>query len=356
VFYKEKIKSRIVKLNTKIVDALKKMDEVNVKLLLIVEGTQFNGLLTIGDIQRAILRNVDLNEKINKIVRKDFVLAFDDEDIDVVKRKMLIGRDECMPIVDRHNNLVDLLIWEEIFENEMRQVPLKVQLPIVIMAGGRGTRLKPLTNIIPKAMIPLGENSIIEKIIRGFEGVGATEFFITSNYKHELLDEHLRDVNLLDKVKVINELTEMGTVVCLSLLRDYLPQECVLTNCDIIIKEDYSTILDFHIENHNDVTIVAAINTKEIPYGILQISDNGELKSIDEKPKLSYLINSGMYVLGNSALNLIPVNTRFDTTDLILSAKRHNLKVGVFPISENDWLDIGEWTNYKSILLEAIKL
>ena len=219
------------------------------------------------------------------------------------------------------------------------------------MAGGKGTRLKPITNIIPKPLVPLGEKPIIELIIERFFKLGVSDYYISINYKGEMIESYFQE--LAHKpycVRFIKETKSCGTAGSLSLLKGKINQPFFVTNCDILIDEDYRKIYHYHRQNNNELTSVAAIKHLMIPYGTMKIGDNGCLKSLKEKPEISYMINAGMYILEDHLLDEIPLNQNFQITELIENILRRRGKVGVFPISEKSWLDIGQWSEYNETL------
>jgi NDP-sugar pyrophosphorylase family protein len=218
------------------------------------------------------------------------------------------------------------------------------------MAGGSGTRLKPLTNVLPKPLIPIGEKTIIEEIFERFGNHGCNEFFLSVNYKAELIEFYLRNQQLPYKLNFFKEEKPMGTAGSLSLLKDKIVQTFFVSNCDILIEQDYSEILDFHRENKNEITIVAALRNYPIPYGVIETGDNGVLLNIQEKPEFTFKINSGMYILEPHLLNEIPLNEFYDITQLINKVRKRKGHISVFPVNEGSWKDIGNWDELKQHL------
>jgi len=217
---------------------------------------------------------------------------------------------------------------------------------VVVMAGGLGTRLKPLTNVLPKPLIPLGEKTIIEDIFERFNNHGCDEFFLTVNYKAELIEFYLKNQNLPYKLEFYKEKMPMGTAGSLTLLKNKIDRTFFVSNCDILVDQDYSEILDYHNSSQNEITVIAALRHYPIPYGTIETGENGNLNCLTEKPELTFKINSGMYILEPQLLEEIPENILFHITHLIEKVKNRNGRIGVFPVSEGSWIDIGTWDEY----------
>lgn len=326
--------------------ALKQMDTIRKKLLMVFSEESFVGLLSIGDIQRAIINNTDLSTPISKILRKDIIVAKEDEGIESIKDKMLKIRAEFMPVVSDSNKLTKIIFWEDLFADTPLPPKKQFHLPVIIMAGGFGTRLKPLTNVIPKPLIPINEKTIIEHIFDRFYEHGCDHFYISVNYKAELIEYYLSEQKLPYKLVYFKEDKPMGTAGSLSLLKGKIQETFFVSNCDIIIEQDYSEILEYHKQNNNEITVVAALKNYPIPYGTIQTGERGELKELIEKPNLTFKINSGMYILEPHLIDEVPENEFFHITQLIEKVKNRGGRVGVFPVSEKSWRDIGEWDEY----------
>lgn len=334
--------------DTKLLDALSKMDVIDSKLLIVLEDDVFKSLLSIGDIQRAIIANMSFETEVKEVLREKVEVCRVGDTSDYIKKVMVTHRTEFMPVIDDQNKLVDIIYWEDIYKTE-ELVPSQglKNVPVVIMAGGFGTRLKPITNIIPKPLIPLGEKPMIELIIDRFNKHGSTDFHLSINYKGEWIQRFFEDLEDKQyKLTYYEETKPLGTAGSLSLLKDKIDSTFFVSNCDILIDQDYSEVLRYHKENKNELTIVAAIKTYSIPYGILETSNNGLLSSIKEKPELVYQINSGVYILEPHLLNEVPENEFYNITELIEKIMERDGRVGVWPVSEKSWLDIGDWNEY----------
>lgn len=345
-----KISNRIISFETSIIHALKKMDEEMVKLLFVFEDTSFLGLLTIGDIQRAIIRNVDMNSTVLSILDRNKIYARPSDSFEVIKEKMYRLRAECMPLVDDNGKLLDVFFWKEVFDEKKQNRQDKIDIPVVIMAGGLGTRLKPITNIIPKPLIPVSEKTILETIIDQFKGIGCTKYYLSVNYKREIIEYYLNSLEEKYDVTFLKEDKPLGTIGSVSLLKGKIDKPFFVSNCDIFVDQDYRDVFDYHRNNKNDITIVTAIKSFHIPYGVIETGENGLMKSISEKPDMSYMINTGVYLLEPQLIDEIPDGTFYHITDLIEKVRGRSGRIGCFPVSEKSWTDIGDWNEYMKII------
>lgn len=350
MFKNDIIENRSIGLEDSIIVALKKMDIEKTKILFVFSNDKFEGILTIGDIQRAILNNVNLNNKIGLILDRNKVYAHAGDSIEYIKSKMQELRAEAMPVLDNQENLVEIYFWNDLF-GDKQELPHKgINLPVVIMAGGKGTRLQPLTNIYPKPLIPIGEKTIIESIMDKFVAYDCHDFYISVNYKAEVIKNYFDLLNNSQyHISYFQEDKPMGTAGSLRLLKDRLHSTFFVSNCDILIKENYADILDYHRSNGNELTVVAALKTYSIPYGTIITGENGLLESIQEKPSLTFKINTGLYILEPSVLDEIP-DDFFHITHLMEKLQKTGRRVGVYPISQNDWVDMGDWTEYLKLV------
>lgn len=336
-----------INIGATIISALRKMDAEKVKLLLVMNNDKFYSLLSIGDIQRAIIANVSLDSPIEGILRESVRVAKPTDDKEVIKARMKERRNDFMPIVDDNNNLVDIIFWEDISSYKEARVKTPFTLPVVIMAGGQGSRLRPLTNVLPKPLIPIGEQTMMEDIMDRFVECGCHDFYVSVNYKADTIRRYFDNLGKPQyHVEYFQEDKPLGTAGSLHLLKDKINSTFFVSNCDIIIDEDYSEILDFHRSNGNEITVVAALKNYSIPYGTLETGEGGQLLSLHEKPELTYKINTGMYILEPHLISEIPSDRLYHITFLIEKLISEGRKVGVFPINEGSWTDIGNWDEY----------
>lgn len=343
--------SRIVEISidksASIITALKQMDKKNHKLLLVLDRNLFYSLLSIGDIQRAIIANISLDEPVSKILRPEVHVAKDTDDKEQIKAHMRERRTDFMPIVDDQRRVVDVIFWDDLFETKRESKNPELNLPVVIMAGGKGSRLRPLTNVLPKPLIPIGDQTMLEDIMDRFVESGCHDFYLSINYKADVIIRYLNNLKNPDyNISYFQEKKPLGTAGSLHLLKDKINTTFFVSNCDIIIDEDYIQILNYHRQNGNEITVVAALKNYHIPYGTLETGSLGRLKSIQEKPDITFKINTGMYILEPHLLNEIPENEFYHITHLISKLVKEARKIGVFPINEGSWTDIGNWEEY----------
>lgn len=352
--YSERIKNKVVTADKTIIQTMKLMDEGFTKLLLVFDDGRFLGIITNGDLQRAIINKIPFETPIGKIVTSEGkVYAHPGDDRDKVKEQMLAMRAELMPVVDEDGQLVDVIFWNEVLADmpTIDNRP-KIDVPVVIMAGGLGTRLKPLTNIIPKPLIPIDEKTILETIIDQFEKIGCKKYYLSVNYKSEIIEYYIDKLNKKYDITFLKEDKPLGTIGSVSLLKGKINKPFFVSNCDILVDQDYRDVYDYHVNNKNDITIVSAIKSFHIPYGVIETGDNGLLKGISEKPDVSYMINTGVYIIEPQLITEIPENTFYHITDLIEKVRKNGGRIGCFPVSEKAWTDIGDWNEY----LKTIKI
>lgn len=345
-----KISHRIIYSDNSLLSAIKQMDSEHVKLLFVFTDDVFLGILTIGDIQRAIIANISLNDKISTIIDKDKKYASLSDSVDKIKADVFALRAECMPVLDAEKRLVNVYFWNDFFGEQAIERREKINLPVVIMAGGLGTRLKPLTNVIPKPLIPIGEKTILETILDQFESIGCSKFFMSVNYKSEFIKYYLANVEHKYDLEYFKEDKPLGTIGSVSLLKGKINSPFFVSNCDIIIDQDFRDVYNYHCQNKNDMTIVSAVKSYQIPYGVIETSKNGLMVNLSEKPEMTYMINTGVYILQSELISEIPTDDFYHITDLMTKVKARGGRVGCFPVSEKSWTDLGDLDEYVKLI------
>ena len=345
-----KIEGRTIECGQSVMFALKQMDAVKTKLLFVFDSSKFQGILTIGDIQRSIIRGEQMDRAVSKILESNKIYASPADSIEDIKNIMRSKRIECMPVVDAESNLIDVLFWDDLFQISSAQERAKIDLPVVIMAGGKGTRLKPITNVIPKPLVPVGDKTILEVIMDQFESIGCHKFYMSVNYKADMMKYYLSQLDHKYDIEFFMEDKPLGTIGSVSLLKGKITTPFFVSNCDSINEQDYRDVYDYHVNNHNDLTIVTMVKTFKIPYGVIETGEDGLMTSLSEKPELTYQVNTGVYILNPSCIEEIPEGEFFHITHLMEKIKACGGRVGCFPVSEHAWKDMGEWPEYLKMI------
>ena len=290
-------------------EAMKQMDLAAEKILIVIDhGKHLLGMLSDGDIRRFILKTGNIKGQIEGCYNKNPTILLDGENQDNIKNIMIEKKIEAIPVVDKNNRVIDILIWSYLFKSSQKPLP-QIDCPVVIMAGGKGKRLDPFTKILPKPLIPVGDKPILELIMDQFNQYGVKNFYLTVNFKGEMIKSYFDNIDLKYNLNYIWEKEFLGTAGSLKLLPKNFPSTFILTNCDIIVYADYADLIKFHKKNGNDLTMVGSFHHFVIPYGVVKFSTNGLVEKIDEKPEYDFTINTGIYVIERSALDYIPENT-----------------------------------------------
>ncbi len=257
-----------------------------------------------------------------------------------LKQIEALGR-KTLPFVDDKRRAISAVWREDVFKSKPKNRK-SLKLPVVIMAGGKGARLAPFTKIIPKPLMPIGDKPIIEIIINRFFDYGCNDFYLSLNYKSSIIKAYFSDFEHKYRINYILETKPLGTAGSLHLLKSKIRKTFFVSNCDILIEADYADMLKFHHERKNKITLVSSMKNFMIPYGVCEISNGGVLKNIREKPEYDFLVNTGMYILDKTVLKDIPKHKCYNMTDLVKDYLKKGEKVGVYPISDKSWLDMGQ--------------
>ena len=339
----EKLKKVLIKPDVTIKQAMKQMDAMGEKTLIVVdEQGRILATVTDGDVRRWILKGKNINAKLSNVMNRHPLTlqpGFIKED---AKKLMLDKQIECLPVIDDGRNVVAYLHWADLFEDRFK-VFKTINQPVVIMAGGEGARLHPFTKILPKPLMPIGDKPIIEIIINRFFDHGCRDFYLSMNYKSNLIKAYFSDVEHPFKIKYVLEKKPLGTAGSLYLLKNRIKKTFFVSNCDVLIEADYADIIKFHHDRNNMITLVCAMKNFVIPYGVCEIHNDGNLKNINEKPEHHFLVNTGMYVLDPAVFGHMPKGHFYNMTDLINNLLKIGERVGVYPVSEKAWLDIGQF-------------
>ena len=338
--------------NCSVKRAMSQLSDLGEKELFVIDDRgKLIGALSDGDIRKWILKEGSLESPVHDICNKDPKYVREDYGLEQVKSLMLELKIECIPVIGEDRHVKKVLTWDEVFAGKVEKTREHMSVPVVIMAGGKGSRLDPFTRILPKPLIPVGDKPVIELIMDKFGEYRITDFYISVNHKARMIKSYFEEVNGGKyHITYLEELKPLGTAGSLKMLEHKFKTPFIVTNCDAIINCDYAELIHFHQEHANDLTLVVSCRHYVIPYGVCEIEQGGTLKNIKEKPEMDLLINTGMYVLNNKILSLIPKDTFFNFNELILKAKDQRYRVGVFPVNEKSWMDVGQWEEYNKTM------
>ena len=317
-------------------EAMQKIDtNANGILFLVNCNGKLVGCITDGDIRRYLLSGGRMDGRSTDAANKNPKCAKSERE---AKALYHIRNCVAIPIVDEHGIVISLYNGEGGMVKKRK--PLNV--PVVINAGGRGTRLDPFTRILPKPLIPVGDIPIIEHIMKEYQSYSCNEFHIIVNYKKELLKAYFADSENNFNITWYDERKPLGTGGGLTFLRGKFGGTFFFANCDALLTADYESILKFHKDNENVITMVCAYKNLNIPYGVVEMGINGTIEEMKEKPVLSFLTNTGIYIVEPEVINDMEDGVSIGFPDIVEREKRKGKKVAVFPVSENNWTDMGQ--------------
>lgn len=318
--------------------ALERLDHVPVKVLFISENGKLKATLTDGDVRRAILNGASLDTLVSKIANYNPVYLYEDKET-LALDKMKENKIGVIPVVNGKKEITKVYIKDSKIQ---RGKECKIDVPIVMMAGGLGTRLYPYTKVLPKPLIPIRDIPISERIIQSFQNLGCSEFYMIINYKKNMIKAYFTESDKNYRIHFFEEDRPLGTGGGIRLIKNEIHGTFILTNCDILILDDVKKMLDHHMEQKNRVTMVCSLKNYEIPYGIVKFDAGGEIKDFEEKPQMSFFVNTGYYILEPDIFDYVGEDECITMPDIIARMKEDHQKIGMYPIGENAWLDMGE--------------
>lgn len=325
-----------------VVEALHKID-INSKGILFVtnETGVLVGCLTDGDVRRWLVGGGNLQSPIAQVMNTTpkFVTEWDRGKVsDLMARHLLVA----VPVCDGDHRIVDVIFKDVGSKKNAAGNTVLSCVPVVIMAGGKGTRLYPYTKILPKPLMPIGDLPIAEHIINRFHEFGCNTYYMIVNHKKNMIKAYFNELEKDYTLHYIDESTPLGTGGGLSLLKG-LDGTFILSNCDVLIDEDFGKIYNHHKTQKNAVTMVCSLKNYNIPYGIVHFSKGGAIETLEEKPTVSFFTNTGCYFVEPEVLPVIPEATPIGFPEIIERCKARGMRVGVYPISEESWLDMGQF-------------
>lgn len=297
-----------------------------------------------GDIRRYILKNGQLSNPISEIANYDCIylhVGQEDKAPGLMKQKGIT----CIPVVDENDVFCDML-----FLLKKEGAPKEqINVPVVIMAGGKGTRLKPYTDILPKPLIPIGHQTITEHIMDRFSKFGCNSFYMIVNYMKGFIKAYFAEHDAGKEINFVDETEFLGTGGGLKLLQGKMQETFFMSNCDILIDADYAEAYYHHKEQKNLLTLVCVQKEYVIPYGVMEVSGEGQITGLKEKPKIPVNANTGMYIIEPKLIDMIPDNTHLDITDIIEMCLEKGERVGAYLISDEQWMDMGQMSELQKM-------
>lgn len=315
-------------------EAIEVIEKGAAQIALVVEDNRLVGTITDGDIRRAILRGQHFDAPIKNIMCRSFTSlpqnASEDEALELMKRLTI----NQVPVLSETGSVVKLFILEELIK------PKSIKNSVVIMAGGRGERLYPLTKDCPKPMLNVAGRPLLETVLRQCISAGFTDIYIAVNYLKQQIIDHFADGSKWGvKIQYIEEEKPLGTAGALSLINQKPKQPILLLNGDVLTQVNYQRLLKYHEAQGASITVCLREHITQLPYGVMKLDDMNVV-AIEEKPVLRHQVNAGIYIIDPAVLTLVPPNEFFDMPQLLTSVINQGGKVSGFPMYEY-WLDVG---------------
>ena len=305
-------------------------------LFLIDENKTLLGCITDGDIRRHLLAGGKMDDLAIDAANRHPRFARNEKEAQILYHKRNYV---AIPVLDKNSVVIDIFSGQP-GENKKNKSPLHI--PVVINAGGRGTRLDPFTRVLPKPLIPVGEIPIIELIMQEYQSYACEEFHIIVNYKKELMKAYFADGEKDYNITWYDEEKPLGTGGGLSLLKGKLDDTFFFANCDALLTANYESLVRFHKESGNIITMICAYKNINIPYGVVEMGANGLITGMKEKPLMSFLTNTGIYIVEPEVLDEMVEGENIGFPSIVERQRQAGKRVAAYPVSENDWMDMGQ--------------
>ena len=333
-----------------ITEAIKRIDEGRKRIVFCVQGHRLVGAFTDGDMRRFILRDGDMRKPVRQamnhspislsILQEDSARAF------VEKNAMV-----ALPLVNERMEVVKIYFRDELESRRVASTALS-EVPLVIMAGGKGTRLYPYTRILPKPLIPIGDMPIMDHIMQRFGQYGIRDVYMILNHKRNMIKAYYNDADTPFSIHYIDEDQFLGTGGGLSLLKGKIHSTFFLSNCDCLLDADYAHMYAYHKERKNAVTFILATKGMSVPYGVVELAQNGTIQALREKPEYSFLVNTGIYLVEPQVLDTLQDGEVIDFPDIAKRLMDDGYNVGGYPITERSWMDMGQLNEIQNMSRE----
>lgn len=338
----------IVDSQSTVKETIEKMEKESVKAVVVVGGgdNKVVGLFSNGDMRSFFLRGGALSENICVAMNKTPKLFYSKDEVE--EERKTLSR-VIYPIINKDLEVIEVLDYDNTRSKEKISDALQ-EVPLVIMAGGKGTRLYPYTKILPKPLIPIGDMTITERIIHSFEKYGCNNVIMILNYKANMIKAYMAELEKEYHIDFVKEEEFLGTAGGLKLIKDKVNTTFFVSNCDILVDADLECIYKTHKAKKNKITFVCSMKDVVIPYGVVETDEDGLITNMKEKPGFSFLINTGLYMIEPEVLDDIEDGEYIHLPDLAQRYLEKGEKVGVFPISEKAWMDMGQFKEMENMM------
>lgn len=341
----------IINENTKIIKSLSKLEKSEIKCLIVIDkNKKVKGTLTDGDVRRAILKGRNFSETIKNIYNKKFKFYYENNYNLKLIGNILEKKEnhiELVPILKKNKTLKKIYKLENFLDIKKVIKKKTIDTKVIIMAGGLGKRLLPLTKNKPKPLVLFNNKTFLDIILENFFFQGFQNFAITLYHKKKMIQNHLKK-NKKYNVEIINENKPLGTAGSLFFFKKKKEKYFLVTNCDNFYQVNYDNFLSYHKKFKYDLTIAVSKKTLKLPYGICKLK-NEKFTGIVEKPEYSNFVNAGLYIFKRESFKYLK-NKKIDMNDLIQLLKSKKYKIGIYPIDEKSWIDVGTLSRLNSEL------
>jgi dTDP-glucose pyrophosphorylase len=324
-----------------VAEALRIIDQADGQICLVVDQDRcLLGTITDGDIRRGILRALPLDAPVSEVMKRDPIIGLPDDSSKRLLELMLPRDVRQLPIVDPHSRVVGLMLRDEL------TAPEPLENHVIFMAGGLGSRLRPMTDDTPKPLLTVGQKPLLETILETFIEHGFQHFHISVNYRADQIIQHFGDGERWGvDIRYLMEDEQLGTAGALGLLPEISTDPIIVMNADVLTKVNFRSILDFHFEQRADATMCVREYDFQVPYGVVNI-ENNRITGIEEKPLQTFFVNAGIYVVSSELLLLVGENEKLDMPEFFHRAIDGGHHAAVFPVREY-WLDVGRLDDFE---------
>lgn len=332
-----KVEELFIPESATVLETMRKLDETGQRIVFIAPGGRLKAVVTDGDIRKFFLRGGTMDVPVSRAANyapRSLPISERGRAREVLQQHSI----DALPILNKRGLITDIVFARGVDVDNRKHA----ELPVVMMAGGLGTRLYPYTKILPKPLIPVGEQPIAELIIDRFRGFGCREFTLVVNYKRGMIKSYFGDLEKDYTVDFVDEDVFMGTGGGLCLLKGRMDKTFFFTNCDTLLDVDFGDIYEYHKQHGHLITMVCAFKHYTVPYGVVELGEDGGIAAMREKPELNFLTNTGVYVVEPRVVEEMRDGEKIGFPDVIKRYRDAGEKVGIYPISESSWMDMGQ--------------